>query len=292
MTRARPLGIRVLSPFRHTERARTRVVAGAAVVLGLGLVVACSGTGATDTLSPITGITVRAETLTTGRGCGRGPTQIFRYAVAVLGRDPNNLASFTSFIAGNVYDCFSDAQFTNVPASGGSFDYRLQVVAYTEAAYLAAGDARIRAAAVNPADLAPTNPTFSTTCTAQEVAEVQALAACDPLSPGAGALLGTPSQPAAVAVSTATFKTAAGLDIACGASYATVRYRTDVNGTPGATAEVPCTAPITVSPAVAPASYVVQIALLRADGSVVGQTSCSALTNPGVTSSATCQPVQ
>lgn len=259
-------------------------------VLAIGsLLIGCSGTSATDTLTPITGISVRAETLTRDRGCGRGATQIFKYAVVVLGRNAENLA-FDQQVSSGVYDCFTDAQFVNLPASGGSFDYNLQVFAYNAAAYQAAGgDAQVKDAALRSA-LPGTNPTFTTTCTAQEFEQVQSLAACLPLVPGSGAV-GTPSQPASLVLSAASFATASGGAVACDASYTVVRYRADANGTPGTTIDTRCNTTITISPAVAPASYVIQVALLRSDGTVLGQTTCGAETSPGLTSSATCQPL-
>jgi hypothetical protein len=258
--------------------------------VALCLLIGCGSTSGTDTLTPITGITVRAETLTAGRGCGTGPTQVFKYAVVVFGRNPGNLASFDQLVTGGIYDCFTDAQFVNVPASGGSFDFNLQVFAYNAAAYQAAGDAKIRAAALNPTTLPQTNPTLATTCTAQELDQVQSLAACQPPTDGAAAV-GTPAQPASVVLSAASFTTAAGGTLGCDASYTTVRYRADANGTPGTTTDVRCNTTITISPAVAPASYVIQVALLRSDGTIAGQTTCGAETSPGLTSSATCQPL-
>ncbi len=256
----------------------------------LPLLIGCSGTSASDTLTPITGITVRAETLTASRGCGRGPTQVFKYAVAVLGRNPGQLSSFDVKIAGGVYDCFTDAQFVNLPSSGGSFDYSLQVFAYNEAAFTKAGEDKVKAAAVNPTDLPSTNPTLTTTCTAQEFDQVQSLAACDPLAPGSAGV-GITSQPASVELPVTSFSTTAGGTVVCGASYTMVRYRADANGTPGTTTDARCNGTITLSPAVAPASYAIAVALLRSDGTVLGQTTCGADTSPGLISTATCQPV-
>lgn len=255
----------------------------------VSLPIGCSGTSASDTLTPITGITVRAETLTADRGCGRGPTQIFKYAVVVLGRNPKTLA-FDQQVSSGVYDCFTDAQFVNLPSSGGSFDFTLQIFAYNATAYQAAGDAQVKDAAVSAAKLPATNPTFTTTCTAQELDQVQSLAACQPLVPGSGAV-GTPSQPASLVLSAASFATADGGTVACDAAYTVVRYRADANGTPGTTTDARCNTTITISPAVAPASYVIQVALLRSDGTVLGQTTCGAETSPGLTSSAVCQPL-
>jgi hypothetical protein len=209
----------------------------------------------------------------------------------VLGRNPQNLAAFDQVVTGGVYDCFTDAQFVNVPSSGGSFDFNLQVYAYNAAAYQAAGDAEIRAAALNPSTLAQANPTLTTTCTAQEFDQVQSLAACQPLVAGSGAV-GTPSQPASVVLSATSFATASGGALACDASYTMVRFRADANGVPGTTTDTRCNTTITITPAVAPASYVIQVALLRSDGTLAGETTCGAETSPGLTSSATCQPLK
>ncbi len=261
------------------------------VVLSLWPLIGCSSTGTSDSLSPITGISVRAETLIAGRGCGRGPTQVFKYAVAVFGRNPGDLSKLDTWLAGGVYDCFTDAQFVNLPSSGGSFDYALQVFAYNEAAYRAAGDAEVKAAALNPSNLPRTNPTLTTTCTAQELEFAQSLAVCQPLALGAGGV-GAPASPASVVFSAASFATATGGTLVCDASYTSVRYRADANGAPGVTTDARCNTTITLSPAVAPASYVIQVALLRADGTVAGETTCGAETSPGLASSATCQPLR
>ncbi|MDB4938164.1 MAG: hypothetical protein JWP87_5136 [Labilithrix sp.] len=264
------------------------------------LLLACSGTGTSDTLSPITGVTIRAESLTASRGCGRGTTQIFKYAVVILGRNPSSTGTFDVFIAGNVYDCFSDAQFVSLPASANSFEYDVQVYAYNEAAYQAAGgDAVVKPAAVNPTALPRTNPTLTTTCTAQQIPEVQSLAVCKPFSVGTGAF-GTPAQPATVVLSAGSFARGDGGVVVCDTDYASVRYRSGAGGALGAITEARCShltdkgiepITITVSPADAPASYTIEVALLRADGTALGQTTCGAETSPGITSSAVCQPI-
>lgn len=258
--------------------------------LSLFVLLGCSSTGGSDTLTPITGITVRAETLTAGRGCGTSGAQIFKYAVVVFGKNAQS-GKFDVPVANGVYDCFTDAQFVNVPSSAGSFDYDLHVFAYTAQAYQAAGDAKVKAAALDPSSLPQTNPSLATTCTAQELDQVQSLAVCEPLTAGSAAV-GGPSQPASVVLSLASFATAAGQSLACDSSYTTVRYRADVGGTPGATTtDVRCNTTVTISPAVAPTVYAIQVALLRSDGTVAGETTCSADTSPGLTSSAACKPL-
>lgn len=256
----------------------------------LPLLLGCGSTSASDALTPITGITVRAETLTAGRGCGRGPTQVFKYAVVVFGRNPNDTAKLDTLLTGGIYDCFTDAQFVNVPSSAGSFDYSLQVFAYNEAAFGKAGEANVKAAAQNPTTLPQTNPTLTTTCTAQELDQVQTLAVCEAPTTGTAGV-GLPSQPASIDLSVSSFTTATGGTVVCDASYTMVRYRADANGQPGTTTDVRCNATVSISPAVAPASYSIAVALLRADGTVAGQTTCGADTSPGLTSSAICQPI-
>src|SRR3954471_2972887 len=60
-----------------------------AVLFGL----ACSGTTSSDVIPPITGIVVRAETLTTGRGCVRAPGQVFKYAAVAYGYNDGDVPS-------------------------------------------------------------------------------------------------------------------------------------------------------------------------------------------------------
>jgi len=267
-----------------------------AALLGAALLPACSGTSGTESVAPVTGITVRAETVTAGKGCGRGGTQVFKYGVVVLGRNPaTNLLD--AFVAGNVYDCFADGTFVDLPETGGSFQYGVAVYAYNEAAYRAAGgDGPVRAAMRNPTTIAATNPTWSTKCDALQLELVQSLAVCDPLEPTP-----SPSGPASVVVATAAFQGEAGV-LRCDSDYVHVVSRYSVNGgAPSVRAEAPCSKlttkgvepiNIVVSPAVAPASYLFEVALLRGDGSAVGQTTCAAVTSPGLASSAVCQPVR
>lgn len=261
---------------------------------------ACGSSASTAILAPITGITVRAEAVTAGLGCGRANAQIFKYAVVVFGQNPAALGTFDTYLAGNVYDCFSDGLFVNLPATAGNTDYRLHVYAYNAAAYGAATDATIRAAVANPTMLAATNPTFTTTCSATEVPDVQALAVCQPLTAGSGGVGGTAAA-ATVNLSAASFPRGDGGTATCDNEYATVRYRaTPSGGAAGEITDVRCShltsngvQPVTIaiSPAVAPATYGIEVALLRTDGSVLGQTTCSADTSPGLISSAVCLPI-
>jgi hypothetical protein len=279
-------------------------VATLAFLLACG---ACGSSGGSDSLPPITGVVVRAESLTNGRGCGRGATQIFKYAAVVFGRGGSG--AFDQFVAGNVYDCFTDGLFVDLPLSStGTFDYRVQVYAYNEAAYRAAGDQQVRFAATgSPATLIGTNPTLTTTCAAQQIELVQSLAFCKPLTIGTAGIddATKPAAPAVVELSLASFAGPEGGTLACDAQFARVRSRFGISGASGAAfgdvTEVRCTnlgptglepAKLRIDPAAAPASYVIELALLQADGSVAGQTTCRAETSPGLQSVPVCSPVQ
>ena len=160
----------------------------------------------------------------------------------------------------------------------------------------------MRAAVLNPTTLPLTNPTYTTTCSATEYGDVQSLAACKPLALGASAI-GTPPPPATVTLGAGSFPLGDSGVASCDREYATVRYRATPMGgagTPGPITDVRCSAltkngveavTIAISPAVAPSTYRVEVALLRADGKSFGQTICTAETSPSLSSSAVCQPL-
>jgi hypothetical protein len=315
------------------------ILSAIAAVLGGGPV-ACGTSGTSETFAPITGIVVRAESLTTGRGCGTEGSQIFKYVAAVFGLNPADVMQppakqrYDLFLAANVYDCFTDGLFVNLPDTFGVSSYDVQVFAFNKAAYDAAGgDAALKsltaqlqaeraalvaaladpdsgnaaldsvnAINVNITRLRAVVPTYSTVCTATQYQLVQTLAVCPPLSAGATAI-GKPTPPATVTLSTATFAGPEGGTLRCGPGldYVRVRYRTGTGNTFGPITESDCNLPtdggtapfvITVSPAPAPASITIEVALLRGDGTVVGQTTCGAETSPGLTTAAVCKPIQ
>jgi hypothetical protein len=315
--------VRPLSPL---------LVALLGVVAAASGPVACGSTAGSDALPPITGIVVRAETLTVGHGCGQKATQLFKYLVVVFGANPADTSATEKrrdeLVAANVYDCFADGQFVELPVSGGSSDYALEIYAYNAAAYAAAGGdsafkgivgrlqglraavqadggaAEREAVKAELATLAATNPTFSTTCDAAQFPDVQSLAVCQPLALGSTAL-GAAPNPATVVVPAASFTGADGGVVRCDDQFTNVRYRyapaTASSGAFTEPEESRCSRLtdkglepliITVSPATAPASYTFELALLRSDGSVFGQTTCGAETSPGITTSAVCKPVQ
>lgn len=299
---------RVLAPFVRKFALAPGVALLAAGAAG-AISAACGSAGASDTLPPITGVIVRAESLTTGRGCGRGPEQVFKYAAVLLGK---GTTSYDQFVAGNVYDCFADGLFVDLPASGGAFDYKLQIYAYNEAAFTSAGGT-VAAKAQTVTELKTTNPTFTTTCNAVQIDLVQTLAVCKPLSLGTAGIDITPVPTAAaqVLLSTGSFAGPDGGVLRCDADYAVVRsrYSVVIGGKRGALSEPidtrcgifddngkPAFATITIPSASAPAQYDFDIALITGISgagttSVRGETTCTAGTSPGLTSSAVCKPV-
>jgi hypothetical protein len=277
--------------------------------LALMMLLACGSSGGSDTLPPLTGVVVRAESLTTGRGCGRGTTQIFKYAAVVLGLNPDdrsrelpdagdagdtNEPRRDQFLAGNVYDCFTDGLFVDLPPSAGSVRYEVRIYAYNEAAYLAAGEQQIRSAAGNRFPFPGTNPTFSTTCDAQQTDLVQSLAFCQPLAVGLTGVDPKATQaPSEVELSLAAFPGPDGGILTCDGQYTRVRSRFATDGTFNQPSEVACnSSKLTIAPAAAPASYLIEVALLQANGTVAGQTTCRAETSPGTKSVANCKPIQ
>jgi hypothetical protein len=156
---------------------------------------------------PTTGVLVRAEQLTNGRGCGTGPTNLFKYVVVVFGfsgqgEDPNLRTSYNVGQASNVYDCYVDGEFVNLPAINGSYQYRLEVYAYNQAAYNASAAAigslgtnvGIEVDGGRSGGYAATSPTWTTQCTVTQSSNVETLAVCDPLQAGLGGLGTAPDK--------------------------------------------------------------------------------------------------
>src|SRR5690606_24201914 len=86
-------------------------------------------------------------------------------------------------VTAGIYDCFADGTFVELPQTGGSFTFRLDVFVYNEASY-AAARAAIEGAGTNGDALRATQPTWTTVCTATQQRDVQTLAVCDPLFSG------------------------------------------------------------------------------------------------------------
>lgn len=309
---------------------RAFVLASLAVLALAAAFLACSGTGGTAGLPPTTGVVIRAETLTSGRGCGREPTQLFKYAAVVFGltpgADPQRSESYGVPVAGNLYDCFADGTFIELPETGGSFQYRIEIYAFNQVAF-AREAARIAAAGTDVAALREAAPTWTTQCSALQLEDVESLAVCEPLALGLAGLGGA-TPPAAVVLGTGNFPGAdggafrcvaldagmeAGADAAVDASadaaadagldageggaptpaigFAAVRVDYRAGDRSPETAQIACPETFAIRPAEAPSRYTLDVVLLDEADAAVGATRCTAVTSPGVESSASCAPV-
>jgi hypothetical protein len=198
------------------------------VPLALLFAFACSGTTSTS-VNPITGIVVRAETLTTGRGCGTDPTNVFKYVVVVFGYSGapapvGERTSYTTPVAANVFDCFTDGAFVSLLPVQGSLTYRLEVYVYNEPAYTAGRATIDTFSRPSPNTLNTstdtsalknnTTPAWTTQCTATQQTDVEVLALCDPLSGGLGGV-GAKVPPTKITLGTTSFHLTDGRTATC-----------------------------------------------------------------------------
>jgi len=168
--------------------------AGAAcVALALALA-GCPNTASTSIYTPPTGIQIDSQDLVAGVGCGPGPGQVYRYAAVVT----QVADAGTPFVTSGVFNCYSDALFTNLPSpDGGSTLYSIAVFAYDSASFPAAlgGCEYDTLNAPCPGDDASvvkryeSQATWKTTCTATQFQGVPQIATCGQLEP-TGAVAG------------------------------------------------------------------------------------------------------
>ncbi len=299
---------------------RAFVVFFVAFLAAASSLLACSGSGGGSRIPPQTGIVIRAESLTAGRGCGRDVSQVFKYAAIVFGfggGDPGSPAAYTVPVTGNVFDCFADATFLDLPEQNGSVTYRLEVFAYNAEAFARSS---VSASPADAALLRESAPTWTTQCQASQRRDVQAVAACKPLGIGLSGL-GQPADGASVVLATGEFALEDGGVLTCdqtdgGVSTdagedadggdadasadasrppATGQYRVVrvvySGGNASGSEDVRCPLPFRLDGAVVPASYTLDVTLL-ADDVVLGKAACEAETSPGTESSAKCGPVR
>jgi hypothetical protein len=306
-------------------RFRTVLVAaflGAVFLAVLAGFAACAGTGGSSSFTVRTGVIIRAESLTTGRGCGPNPGQVFKYAAVIFGQSKGG--GFRVPITGNVYDCFADGAFLELPLVNGSNQYRLEIRAFNRAAF---DDAREKLAGLtnlpgpkdagfadDPQGSSPeleafesTVATWTTTCTATQLPAVQSLAVCDgleapgpsrvivatmsfPLEEGGIAACATP--PDAGADAGADASDAGGAQV----TFSVVRARTRTSSSDGGASpqrDVACPEPFVETFPPEPQNVTIDVVLLGgAAGGEVGRTTCTGETRPGVTVAAKCDPVR
>lgn len=301
----------------------------AAVVAGFA---ACAGTATTGSLVTVTGIVVRAESLTVGRGCGPAPSQVFKYAVVVFGHNPDGSrtcvnpadkpADYGVPIAANVYDCFADGTFVQLPVVNSCVDYRLEVRAFNRSAYEQAASAlaslqSIAAPAADDAGVTPlvrpaavddfqkTVATWTTECTATQLTSVQSLAVCKPLGALGDSIVRLPTEEFVLAEGGLARCAPAGdagtdagdggtADAGAALDFASVRARARTSSTAdaGTPRDVPCPTPFEETFPPEPQVVSIDAVLLGASGAEIGRTTCTAETRPGATVLATCDPVR
>jgi hypothetical protein len=124
----------------HRLRSSRRTLAALALAVAAGAALASSGACTSDTTTlpytPITGIIIRAQNLVSGVGCGTGDGQVYRY-VATLTYALSSAQSdaCAGYALTNVFDCFADGAFENLPNGCGTATYQIDIYAYTAAGY-------------------------------------------------------------------------------------------------------------------------------------------------------------
>lgn len=190
--------------LRPSLRSRALFTLVACGVTGGAVTAACTTTTVTTGITPITGVVIRADSLIAGFGCGTSPGQVFKYA-AILTLAPPDAGSMTdggpspaeggsvsdgeqSPSFSNIFDCFADGVFVNLPASPtGDQTYVIQILAFNAADFNADnGDAGVLLdAGSDPVALEALQPkaTWTTACYATQQSNIIVLAVCAPLTP-------------------------------------------------------------------------------------------------------------
>jgi hypothetical protein len=159
----------------------------------------CPNTAVTTLYTPPTGIQIDSQNLVAGVGCGPGPGQVYAYAAVVT----QITDAGAPFVTSGVFDCFSDALFTNLPSpDGGPTVYGVAIYAYDRASFPAelGGCAYLQSSVACPGDDASvvhhyeSQATWTTSCTATQFQGVPQFASCAPLMPADGGAGGDASE--------------------------------------------------------------------------------------------------
>jgi hypothetical protein len=162
------------------------------VVVASSAVASCTTSAPATLYTPITGIQISAADIVTGRGCGTGSGQVYKY-VAVLSY-PMDACAFAS----GSFDCFADGIFSNLAFDSGSQSFDVSIYAYNEASFPQALECLAHSVprdqkgqcvstAEETVQACETSANWTSTCTATQVQGVTTIAACGPLEPtGAG----------------------------------------------------------------------------------------------------------
>ncbi len=183
------------------SRLRTLALLGVLLAAaGASAVAACTSSTTTTTFTPITGIEIQSASLVAGFGCGTEPNQVFRYVATLSfasGPDGGGVGApvFQSGVPlTNIFECFSDGVFENLPTSdAGSLTFKVSVFAYNQSAYIAAGlpddlgcppipDGGFCAPSSTPVTAGQEGKaSWTTLCTATQQAGTPVIAVCPPL---------------------------------------------------------------------------------------------------------------
>jgi hypothetical protein len=129
---------RAVPRFPRPRLAALSLLGGLAAVSAAASLTACPGTTTATVYTPPPGVTLDLGDVLGSLRCGTGPGQIYKYAVIVWNASADG-GPLGNPIYSNVWDCFSEAVFDNLPAAdGGSTTFFLQVVAYSYAGALKA----------------------------------------------------------------------------------------------------------------------------------------------------------
>ncbi len=181
------------------NRRRALVAFGSLACAGaaLGVLVGCPNTASTTLYTPPTGIQIDSQTLVAGLGCGSGSGQVYRYA-AVVGPavSDGGFGTDGTPITSGVFDCFTEALFTNLPSpDGGPRDFGIDIFAYDRASFPAelGGCENLPLTTACPGDDASVvmryaaQATWQTHCRATQSQGVPQVAVCPfPLEPAEG----------------------------------------------------------------------------------------------------------
>lgn len=191
----------ILAPRLRTLALITALLAAA----GASAVAACTSSTTTTTFTPITGIEIQSASLVAGFGCGTEPNQVYRYVAALSfasGPDGGAVGApvFQSGVPlTNIFECFSDGVFENLPTSdAGSLTFKVSVFAYSQGAYIAAGlpsnlgcppmpDGGFCVPSSTPVTSGQEDKaSWTTLCTATQQAGTPVIAMCGPLASTVG----------------------------------------------------------------------------------------------------------
>lgn len=270
-------------------------LAGSAIFAGSALT-GCPSGDAGLVYTPITGVEVEAATLVAGYGCGKGPGQVYKYAVLLTYQDEAGPESYAAY--SGVFDCYTDAIFSNLQADdAGSLSFDLQVYAFDQASYPTALDNLSFADDAGAVEQVAAAANWTTTCTATQQTGISVVALCQPLEPvggfpeaGAGDAEAGALEAGSIVVDTHGFPLPEGGAITCGGQPdAGVPGYDSVTASYGQTITVTCPAPVRIAPATEGASYAIALAMNEGDAQVA-TAQCSATGAAGKTVQATCGP--